>query len=90
VRRPRRRRWISLAAVAAAGPLSGCYYYPYGYYRWGYPYPYPYGWGYPSAPGYPYPPAPGTVPPNPQQPAEGAPQPLNEPVQRAPLPPASQ
>ncbi|MBV9687293.1 MAG: hypothetical protein JO096_08780, partial [Alphaproteobacteria bacterium] len=77
-----------LLAVASAGLLSGCYYYPYGYYWWGYPYPFPYGWGYPSAAGYGYPPAPGAVPPNPQQPAEGAPQPLNEPVQRAPLPPA--
>ena len=35
-------RWIGLAAVATAGLLSGCYYYPYGYSPWGYPYPYPY------------------------------------------------
>ena len=85
----RRMRWIGLAAVASAGLLSGCYY-PYGYYPWGYPYPYPYASGYPYAAGYPYPPAPGAVPPTAQQPVPGAPQPLNEPVQRAPLPPAPQ
>ena len=84
--RQRRLRWIGLLAIASAGLLSGCYYYPYGYYWSGYPYPSPYGWGYPSASGYPYPPAPGAVPPNPLQPESGAPQPLNEPVQRAPLP----
>jgi len=46
VRRPRRVQWIGLAAVASAGLLSGCYYYPYGYSPWGYP-PYPYAAGYP-------------------------------------------
>ena len=90
--KPRRMRWIGLAAVASAGLLSGCYYYPYGYNPWGYPYPYPYASGYPYAAGYPYPPAPapGAVPPYPEQPAVGMPQPLNAPVQRAPLPPAPQ
>jgi hypothetical protein len=99
VRKPRRTRSIGVAALATAGLLSGCYYYPYGYYPWGYP-PYPYAAGYPYAGGYPYPPAPGAAPQYPQQPAPsaapqypqqpaaGAPQPLNEPVQRAPLPPA--
>ena len=117
MRRPRRVRWIGLAAVASAGLLSGCYYDPYGYNPWGYPYPYPYTAGYPYAAGYPYPPAPGAAPQYPQQPAAeavpqypsagavpqypapgaaprypqppapGAPQPLTEPVQRAPLPP---
>jgi hypothetical protein len=86
VTKPRRLRWIGLIAVASAGLLSGCYYYPYGY-SWGYPYPYPYAWGYPYA-GYSYPPAPATVPPSSQQPPPGTPQPLNEPVQRAPLPPS--
>ena len=84
-------RWLGLVAIASAGLLSGCYYYPYGYSPWGYPYPYAYPWGYP--PGYANPPAPAAVPPNPQAPtapqppAVGAPQPLNEPVQRTPLPP---
>ena len=85
--KPRRKGWIGLIAVASAGLLSGCYYYPYGYYGWGYPYPYPYASAYPYAPGYSYPPAPPGVPLNPQQPGPGVPQPLNEPVQRAPLPP---
>ena len=82
----RRMRWTRLAAIASAGLLSGCYYYPYGYYPWGYPYPYPY------AAAYPYPPAPGAgaVPQTPRQPAVGEPQPLSEPVQRTPLPPAPQ
>ena len=67
-------RWIGLVAVASAGLLSGCYYYPYGYYPngyypWGYPSPYPYASGYPYAAGYPYPPAPAAVPPGPQPPA---------------------
>lgn len=123
MRRRGRVRWIGLVAVASAGLLSGCYYYPYGYSPWGYaPYPYaagyPYGAAnsYPPAPGafpqYPqqlapgaapqYPqqlgpgaapeyqqqPAPGFAPQYPQQPAAGAPQPLTEPVQRTPLPPA--
>jgi hypothetical protein len=88
VTKPRRMRWIGLFAVASASLLSGCYYYPYGYNPWGYPYAYPTAPGYPYAAGYPYPPAPGAVPPNPEQPAVGAPQPLNPPVQRAPLPPA--
>ena len=35
--KPRRLRWLGLLAVASAGLLSGCYYYPYGYYWWGYP-----------------------------------------------------
>jgi hypothetical protein len=98
MRIPRRVRWIGLAAVASVGLLSGCYYDPYGYNPWGYPYPYPYA-GYPYAAGYPYPPAPGAAPQYPQQPVSGAapqypqqpevgaPQPLNPPVQRAPLPP---
>ena len=96
MRRPRRVRWIGLAAVASVGLLSGCYYDPYGYNPWGYPYPYPYA-GYPYAAGYPYPPAQGAgemlqtpQQPAPQQPAPGAPQPLTEPVQRTPLPPAPQ
>ncbi len=96
MRRPRRVRWIGLAAVAGAGLLSGCYYDPYGYNPWGYPYPYPYTAGYPYAAGYPYPPAPGAAaqypqqpaPQYPEQPAVGTPQPLDAPVQRAPLPPA--
>ena len=95
----RRLRWIGLVAVASAGLLSGCYYYPYGYYPWGYPYPYAAGYSYGA--GYPYPPAPGAGPQYPQQPAPGAasqypqqpvpgaPQPLTEPVQRTPLPPAT-
>jgi hypothetical protein len=98
VRRPRRARWIGLAAVASAGLLSGCYYYPYGYSPWVYP-PYPYTPGYPNgvadsyppapgaaAPPYPQQPAPGVAPQYPQQPAVGAPQPLTEPVERTPLP----
>ncbi len=97
MRKPHRVRWIGLAALASAGLLSGCYYDPYGYNPWGYPYPYPYTAGYPYAAGYPYPPTPGAVPPYPapgaapqylQQPAPGPPQPLTEPVQRTPLPPA--
>jgi hypothetical protein len=98
MRRLRRMRWIGLAAVASAGLLSGCYYYPYGYNPWGYP-PYPYTAAYPygsappyppaaGAPQYPQQPAPGAAPQYPQQPAAGAPQPLTEPVQRTPLPPA--
>jgi hypothetical protein len=79
----RRLRWIGLIAVASAGLLSGCYYYPYGYYPWGYPASYPYAPGYPYAGGYPYPPAPGAVPPGPPQPPA---QPPNAPVQRTPLP----
>ena len=105
MRKPRRVRWIGLAALASIGLLSGCYYDPYGYNPWGYPYPYPYTTGYPYPAGYPYPPAPGAVPQYPapgappqypgpgaapqypEQPAVGAPQPLNAPVQRSPLPP---
>jgi hypothetical protein len=86
-RRPRRAgpRWGVLFALASAGLLSGCYYYPYGYYPWGYPYPQPYAGGYPYSPGYPYPaqPAPPAAPPTPLNP------PPDAPVQRAPLPPAS-
>ena len=97
--RPRQVQWIGLIAVASAGLLSGCYYYPYGYSPWGYP-PYPYAAAYPygavnpyppapgAAPQYPQPPAPGAPPPYPQQPEVGAPQPLNAPIHRAPLPPA--
>jgi hypothetical protein len=99
LKKPRRARWIGLVAVASAGLLSGCYYYPYGYSPWGYPYPYPYPTGYPGAanpylpaPGtalqYPQQPAPGAAPQYPQQPAVGPPQPLDTPVQRTPLPPA--
>jgi hypothetical protein len=93
-------QWIGLIAVASAGLLSGCYYYPYGYSPWGYP-PYPYAAAYPygaanpyppappgAAPQYPQQPVPGALPQYPQQPEVGAPQPLNAPVQRAPLPPA--
>jgi len=100
VRKPRRMRWIGIAALAGPGLLSGCYYYPYGYSPWGYP-PYPYAAGYPYGAATPYPPVPGAAPQYPQQPAPpgaapqypqqpavGAPQPLNEPIQRAPLPPA--
>jgi len=90
VTKPRRLRWIGLAAVASAGLLSGCYYSPYGYYWWGYPYPYPYASGYPYGSGYPYPPAPEAGPPNPQQPPPGTAEPPNAPVQRMPLPPAPQ
>jgi hypothetical protein len=43
-------RWGVLIALASAGVLSGCYYYPYGYYPWGYPYPQPYA-GLPLLPG---------------------------------------
>ena len=85
--KPGRRRWIALAAVASAGLLSGCYYYPFGYYPWGYAYPYPYPAGYPYGAAYPSPPAAEAVPPTARQPEVGAPQPLNEPVQRSPLPP---
>ena len=105
--RPRPLYWIGLAAVAGAGLLSGCYYYPYGYNPWGYPYPYASGWGYPYAAGPAYAPAPAAMPPYPQQPVPptaqqqpvppialqptpGAPQPLDEPVERAPLPPQPQ
>ncbi|HEX4614824.1 MAG TPA: hypothetical protein VH230_02820 [Stellaceae bacterium] len=98
--KPRRMRWIGLVAVASAGVLSGCYYYPYGYSPWGYP-PYPYAAGYPYGAATPYPPVPGAAAHYPQQPAPGAaaqypqqpagaPQPLTEPVQRTPLPPAPQ
>jgi len=95
LKKPRRVRCVGLVAVAIAGLLSGCYYYPYGYSPWGYPYPYPA--GYPGAAN-PYPPAPGTALQYPQQPAPGAalqypqqpaaepPQPLDTPVQRTPLP----
>ena len=86
-RRPRWAgpRWGVLIALASAGLLSGCYYYPYGYYPWGYPYPQPYAGRYPYSPGYPYPaqPGPPTAPPTPLNP------PPDAPVQRAPLPPAS-
>jgi hypothetical protein len=99
VKTPGLRRWIGLVAVASAGLLSGCYYTPYGYYWGGYPNPYPYaaaypyapgypnapGPGYPNPPAYPYPPTSPAVPPDQPQPAPGAPQPLNEPVERAPL-----
>lgn len=86
----RRLRWKLLVALAGAGLLSGCYYYPYGYYPWGYPYPQPYAWGSPYSPGYPYPP-PGAPPP-PAEPAAlpppvaGTAPPLDTPVQRMPLP----
>ena len=86
MRIPRRVRWIGLAAVASVGLLSGCYYDPYGYSPWGYP-PYPYAAGYPYGAATPYPPVPGAAAQYPQQPEVGAPQPLNAPVQRAPLPP---
>ena len=82
----RRPRWTVLLALASAGLLSGCYYYPYGYYPWGYSYPQPYAGGYPYSPGYPYPappPGPPAAPPTPLSP------PPDAPVQRAPLPPAS-
>ncbi|HMD63687.1 MAG TPA: hypothetical protein VKF83_06905 [Stellaceae bacterium] len=88
--KPRRLRLIGPIAVASAGLLSGCYYYPYGYYPWGYPNPYLYTAGYPYAAGYPYPPTPAAVPPHPGQPVVGTPQPPNAPIQRAPLPPAPQ
>ncbi len=80
----RRPRWRVLIALASAGLLSGCYYYPYGYYPWGYPYPQPYAGGYPTSPGYSYPgmPGPPAAPPTPLNP------PPDAPVQRAPLPPA--
>jgi hypothetical protein len=82
--KPRRTRgWAVLIALASAGLLSGCYYYPYGYYPWGYPYQQPYAWGYPYSPGPPPPPS------NQATPAPGAPQPLNPPIQQAPLPPPS-
>jgi hypothetical protein len=68
LKKPRRVRCVGLVAVAIAGLLSGCYYYPYGYNPWGYPYPY--SAGYPGAPN-PYPPAPGTALQYPQQPAPG-------------------
>jgi hypothetical protein len=71
VSRPRRVQWIGLLAVASAGLLSGCYYYPYGYTPWGYP-PYPYTSGYPYGAANFYPPAPGAAPQYPQQPAAGA------------------
>ena len=75
--------WRTLIALASAGLLSGCYYYPYGYYPWGYPYPY--AWGYP----YPYmPPAPPPGPSAPSNPAAETLPPLNGPVERTPLPPA--
>ena len=72
----RRPRWVVLIALASAGLLSGCYYYPYGYYPWGYPYPPPYACSLPYSPGgYPAPlPAP---PSNPATPGPGSPQPLN-------------
>ncbi len=98
MRKSRRMRWVALVALASAGLLSGCYYYPYGYSPWGYP-PYPYTAGYPygaanpyppapaAAPQYPQQPPPGAAPQYPQQPEVGAPQPLNPPIQRSPLPP---
>lgn len=78
-----RMSWGALIALASAGLLSGCYYYPYGYYPWGYPYPY--------AGGYPYPYAPPSLPTGPlatPNPAAETPPPLNAPVERTPLPPA--
>src|SRR5262249_39945591 len=90
VTKPRRLRWIGLAAVVGAGLVSGWFYFPYGYYWWGYPYPYPYASGYPYGSGYPYPAAPEAGSPNPQQPPPGTAQPPNAPVQRMPLPPAPQ
>jgi hypothetical protein len=85
--KPHRPRWAVLILVASAGLLSGCY----GYYPWGYPYPQPYAWGYPYSPGYSYPPPPPPQagPSYPATPAPGAPQPLNPPIEQAPLPPAS-
>jgi hypothetical protein len=80
----RTRRWAVSIALASAGLLSGCYYYPYGYYPWGYPYPQPYLWG-PYTPGAPPPPAPSGQ----ATPAPGSPQPLNPPIQQTPLPPPS-
>src|SRR4051794_41133617 len=53
----RRPRWAVLLVLASAGFLSGCYYYPYGYYPWGYPYPHPYAWASPYPPGAYPPPA---------------------------------
>ena len=38
MRKPRRTRWTVVIVLAGTGLLSGCYYYPYGYYS-GYPYP---------------------------------------------------
>ena len=73
VRRPLRVRWSGLVAVASAGLLSGCYYYPYGYSPWGYP-PYPYAAGYPYGAANPSPPAPGAAAQYPQQPAREYPQ----------------
>jgi hypothetical protein len=84
-----RMRWAALLALGSVGLLSGCVYYPYGYNPWGYSYAQPNAWGYPYSPGYPYPPPPA-VAPNPPNPAIGPPQPLDVPIQRAPLPPASQ
>jgi hypothetical protein len=81
----RRPRWAVLIALASASLLSGCYYYPYGYYPWGYPYPQPYAGGYPYSPGYPYPapPGPAVAPPTSLTP------PPDAPIQQAPLPTAS-
>lgn len=82
----RRPRWRVLVALASTGLLSGCYYYPYGYYPWGASPTQPYASGYPY-----YPPAPvqPAVPPNQPYPPEGAAPPPDAPIQRSPLPPAS-
>ena len=74
VTKPRRMRWIGLAAVASAGLLSGCYYYPYGYAPWGYPYPILTRRAIRTRRANPYPPAPGAAAQYPQQPAPEYPQ----------------
>ena len=82
-------------ALAGAGLLSGCYYYPYGYYP-GHPYPAAYPWGYTNPPPPPPPPRGGAPPPPggphppPPPPPPAPPPPGSAPVQRAPLPPAPQ
>ena len=71
MRKPPRKRWRVVIALASAGLLSGCYYYPYAYYPWGYPYPGPYAWGYPYPPPPPQP-APAGTPPTPLAPTQHA------------------
>lgn len=85
----RSKRWLTAIALASAGLLSGCYYYPYDYYYpWGYPYPY-FG-GYPYAAGtYPPPPTPEGPPGAPNS-VTGTLQAPTAPVQRTPLPPPAQ
>ena len=81
----KRRRWGVLMALASAGLLSGCYYYPYGYNPWGYPYPYASGYPYPYQP-----PAQQPVPSTAPNPPIGPPQPLEAPIEQTPLPPPAQ